>query len=193
MFLSFINSAPVPILTVKPAFAVLNTYSISFFDGENVHALMDSYSLKAVQYKEEEIWKQANCIPLYKCIEKTRGNKEIATGKNALEKIFCVENANIAEGWIKAIDEFYRCTITDLGNPEESTNKLKSKIKRKTMESDGDLDERREEQILNLEKNGNDQSDAEREEEKKQMDQTMKEIMEQYRQHKETERLRRDK
>lgn len=172
---------------MKPAFAVLNKLSISFFDGENVHSLIDSFPLKEVEVKKDPLWTRSNCIPMYDC-EGKGGNK---IGKN-LEKVFCVETTAQANEWMQAIEEFHRCTLEQQGESEEASNKLKSKIKRKGMASDEQIEESRKKELLASEQEANNQIIGERDEEKKQMDQMMRKIMEQYRQHKEIERKRRE-
>ena len=154
---------------------------------------MDSFALKSIEVKKDQLWIQSNCMPLYLCVETGAKGHKTKKISDKLQKIFCVESSALAEQWMKAIDEFHRCELESTAGAEDSTNKLKSKIKRKGMESDEQMEERRKKQILETEQASANEVESEREEEKKQMDKMMKELMEQYRQHKELERKRREK
>ena len=175
-----------PILYTKPSFCVLNKKTISFFDSENVHTLIVSYELSdVIANPKENFWLKSNCIPLYKAKRDHKG--EIVDGYGSRTSIFCTEDELQAKDWIQAVNTFHKCTLEEISLASIPGKKIKTTIKRGGLESDEDLEEKRLKEYNNESSSYESSSEEENTKENHEMERMSKELMEEFRRHKEME------
>jgi len=176
-------------LTAVPAFAVLNKMSISFFDTESVHSLINSFPLKDIAVDlSNQMWTQSNCL----AIQGIDGTKDPRVAdKKGYKAIFCSENKELMNSWAKAIDTFHRCTITEMDSSNSVDNTVTSKINRKALVSDEKLEESRKKSELGAESSYAESGSSSEEAEGQQMSAYTRKLLEEYKKHQEIQMRRR--
>ena len=176
-----------PILYATPSFCVLNKKTISFFDSENVHTLMASYELQdVIANSKENFWKKSNCIPLLKSKRDVITN-EIIDGFGKKVATFCLEDELQTADWIKAVNTFHKCTLEEYEPKNIKGQDIVTKIKRGEMEDDEDYEARRKKELSDVTKAFDASSESSSENESHEFERMSKELMEEFRRHKEME------
>ena len=186
---SLSESGPTPVLIARPALAVVNKFTISFFDSESVHTLLKSYILRDITIlTNNQLWAQSNCLPIIY----VSGKNDPREPGSKPDTVFCTESKQDFDQWVNAIDTFHRCTVKVPDSPEDGgSDKIKSKVSRKDMQSDADLEADRKKAVLNVEDAYTNTLSEQEKEEKRKMDELTKKIMVEYKKHKELEKKKR--
>lgn len=175
-----------PIVFGRPAFVVLNKHSISFFDNENVHSLLDGFSLKDIMIESDESWASVNCFLIYR--KQVDASGKISKGRRM--KTACFEKNDEMREWMTAIKEFHKCELEEF---DQSATAGKSKVTTKKryakLETDEELEERRTKDNVQREKDLESAENAIEGKDMMQLDGMSEKIMLEFKRQKEVEEL----
>ena len=149
---------------------------------------MASYELSdVIANSKENYWLKSNCIPLYKAKRDNQNKIKTPEEFDKRVAIFCTEDELQAESWIQAVNTFHKCTVEEIDIKSLGGGKIKTNIIRGQIGDEEQTDEARLQEYAGAQTSYEAESVENSKKESREMENMTKELMEEFRKHKELE------